>query len=78
MFPAENRLVDMTDTYHLWILPKKFKMPFGIHPSDAKVSAVHRGCLPMTQELINNTRESIAESTGLPADFIKSGTVTFE
>ena len=62
VFPAKNRLVDMTDTYHLWVLPKKFKMPFGIHPNDAKVSNIHRGCLPMTQELIDNTRESVGES----------------
>ena len=75
VFPAENRLVDMTDTYHLWVLPKKFKMPFGIHPNDAKVSTVHRGCLPMTQELINNTRESIEDSTGFP---VTSGTITYE
>lgn len=55
IFPAENRLVDVMDVYHLWILPKKFKMPFGIHPKDTQCKAVHRGSLPVTQEMINNS-----------------------
>lgn len=53
VFPAENRLVDVMDVYHLWVLPKKFKMPFGIHPKDPKCKPVHRGSLPITQEMVD-------------------------
>ena len=56
IFPAQNRLVDVMDVYHLWILPKNFKMPFGIHPKDTKCSVVNRGSLPITQEVIDNIR----------------------
>lgn len=57
VFPEENRLIDDCDVYHLWILPKKYKMPFGIHPKDTKCSWVNRGCLPMTQDMIENSKE---------------------
>ena len=57
VFPEENRLVDVCDVYHLWILPKKFKMPFGIHPKDTKCSVVNRGCLPITDKLIRESAE---------------------
>lgn len=43
VFPEEKRLVDVMDCYHLWILPKYFEMPFGIHPKDKKCKAVNRG-----------------------------------
>lgn len=51
VFPEEKRLVDVCDIYHLWVLPKKFKMPFGIHPKDTKCSVVVRGCLPITKDM---------------------------
>lgn len=57
IFPSENRLVDVMDVYHLWILPKNFKMPFGIHPKDPKCSTINRGSLPITEEVIENTRK---------------------
>ena len=28
VFPAESKLVDSFDVYHLWILPPDFQMPF--------------------------------------------------
>ena len=32
------------DCYHLWIMPKYFKMPFGIHPTkDKQCNVVNRG-----------------------------------
>ena len=43
VFPEEKRLVDVMDCYHLWILPKYFEMPFGIHPKDKKCKVVNRG-----------------------------------
>ena len=30
MFPAESRLVDSSNQYHLWVLPKGFHFPFGL------------------------------------------------
>lgn len=30
VFPARSELVDQADTYHLWVLPEGFKLPFGV------------------------------------------------
>ena len=44
VFPSEKNLVDVCDVYHLWILPEKFQLPFGIHPTrDPKCVPVQRG-----------------------------------
>ena len=44
VFPAKKNLVDVMDIYHLWILPKDYKLPFGIHPTrDTQCPAVERG-----------------------------------
>lgn len=44
VFPDERNLVDVCDVYHLWILPEKTKMPFGIHPTrDPQGIPVNRG-----------------------------------
>ena len=44
VFPEESHLVDVMDCYHLWIMPKYFKMPFGIHPTkDKQCNVVNRG-----------------------------------
>lgn len=44
VFPDKKSLVDVTDVYHLWILPKDFKLPFGIHPTrDPQCTPVERG-----------------------------------
>lgn len=44
VFPTEKNLVDVQDVYHLWIMPKGFKMPFGIHPTkDVQCKVVNRG-----------------------------------
>lgn len=44
VFPDARNLVDVCDVYHLWILPEKFKLPFGIHPTrDQKCVPVQRG-----------------------------------
>ncbi len=34
VYPAQDRLVDEANMYHLWILPEWFEMPFGIHLND--------------------------------------------
>lgn len=33
VYPDNKHLVDVMNIYHLWLLPKKSKMPFGIHPT---------------------------------------------
>lgn len=53
VFPSTKKLVDVMDVYHLWVLPKDFTMPFGIHPSEhSRCPAVARGCLPI-ESLVN-------------------------
>lgn len=44
VFPAKKHLVDVADVYHLWVLPKDFEIPFGIHPfKDPQCEPVERG-----------------------------------
>lgn len=44
VFPSKKNLIDVCDIYHLWVLPKDFKIPFGIHPlRDPKGTPVERG-----------------------------------
>lgn len=44
VFPAKKNLIDVRDVYHLWVLPKDFKLPFGIHPTrDPLGEPVNRG-----------------------------------
>lgn len=44
VFPSEKNLVDVCDVYHLWVLPEKFVIPFGIHPTrDPQCVPVERG-----------------------------------
>ena len=44
VFPSEKNLVDVMDIYHLWLLPKDFRLPFGIHPTrDPQCRALNRG-----------------------------------
>ena len=42
VYPKTDRLIDVTDTYHLWVFDKKMNMPFGIHPKEYQ-KAVNRG-----------------------------------
>lgn len=42
VYPKEKYLVDVTDTYHLWVFNKNCDMPFGIHPREYK-KAINRG-----------------------------------
>lgn len=44
VFPAKKHLIDVADVYHLWVLPKDFEIPFGIHPyKDPQCDPVERG-----------------------------------
>lgn len=52
VFPDVRNLIDVCDVYHLWILPEKFKLPFGIHPTrDVKCVPVQRGMEINLQEV---------------------------
>ena len=42
VYPKQRNLVDVTDTYHLWVFNKKYDMPFGIHPREYQ-KAINRG-----------------------------------
>lgn len=58
VFPEQKHLVDVCDVYHLWVMPKDFKMPFGIHPTrDVQCPVVNRGYdwdLEKAKEWIDN------------------------
>lgn len=44
VFPATKNLIDACDVYHLWVLPKGMRLPFGIHPTrDVQCAPVERG-----------------------------------
>lgn len=44
VFPETKKLVDAIDVYHLWIFPKGYVLPFGIHPTrDKQCRVVNRG-----------------------------------
>lgn len=42
IFPAESRLVDTTDQYHLWCLPEGRKVPYGYAERDVQGPAMAR------------------------------------
>ena len=44
VFPDKKSLIDVCDVYHLWLLPKDMRLPFGIHPTrDPQCEPVERG-----------------------------------
>ena len=43
VYPAEDRMVDAADVYHLWVFEKGYRLPFGIHPKEY-TKAIRRGC----------------------------------
>ena len=58
VFPKQKNLVDVQDVYHLWVFPKDFDLPFGIHPiRDKQCRVVRRGCPKDVDYLIKNTRQ---------------------
>lgn len=42
VFPRTDRLIDTAAMYHLWILPKGFELPFGLHADDIATEAIER------------------------------------
>ena len=58
VFPKQKNLVDVMDVYHLWVFPKDFELPFGIHPHrDVQAKWIRRGCPRDTSYLAANTQE---------------------
>ena len=58
VFPKQKNLVDVQDVYHLWVFPKDFDLPFGIHPiRDRQCRVIRRGCPKDVGYLIENTRQ---------------------
>ena len=44
VYPDRKHLVDVMNVYHLWLLPKKAVMPFGIHPTRDNIGEpIYRG-----------------------------------
>ena len=44
--------------YHLWVMPKGFKLPFGIHVKrDKQCEVINRGCPKDITRLVNGSAE---------------------
>lgn len=64
VFPKKKALVDVLDCYHLWVFPKDFDLPFGIHPTkDKQGKCIPRGCLPVTDAMVENVQKTTAHAT---------------
>lgn len=64
VFPTKKNLVDVCDVYHLWVLPKGFQLPFGIHPTrDPQGTPVERG-YDFTQEDLLRYAAMMGEDQG--------------
>lgn len=60
VYPKESNKVDILDVYHLWIFPKGFSLPFGIHPTkDKQCNVVNRGCPKDPTVLAINSKEML-------------------
>lgn len=58
VYPAEKNKVDIMDVYHLWIFPKDFKLPFGLHPAkDKQCKPVNRGYPQNIAHLVEQSAE---------------------
>ena len=56
VYPKEDRLVDSSNVYHLWVFDKNFNLPFGIHPKEYTKS-INRGSMPLTPEELQTLKE---------------------
>lgn len=69
VFPSEKNLIDVCDIYHLWVLPKHYALPFGLHPRrDPSCPAIKRAynfdldeCKKWTE---SEERQRLTQSTG--------------
>ena len=64
VFPAEANKIDVMDIYHLWVFPKNFVMPFGIHPKKDKMcKVVNRGYPKDPTQLVRNCEGMLGEDS---------------
>ena len=61
VYPKQDNLIDITDTYHLWVFNKKYDMPFGIHPKEYH-KAINRGALPLTKDELDILHKKYEEA----------------
>lgn len=59
IYPTEDRMINYSDVYHLWVFDKKFRLPFGIHPKEYQ-KAFNRG-YSMNQEEIRTLQKYYEE-----------------
>lgn len=60
VYPKESNKVDILDVYHLWVFPKGFSLPFGIHPTkDKQCNVANRGCPKDPTALALNSKEML-------------------
>lgn len=58
VFPPEDHKIDAMDVYHLWVFPKNFVMPFGLHPKkDKQCKVVNRGYPNDISGLLESSKE---------------------
>ena len=58
VFPEEKSKIDAQDIYHLWVMPKGFKLPFGIHVKrDKQCEVINRGCPKDITRLVYGSAE---------------------
>ena len=74
VFPKQKNLVDVMDVYHLWVFPKDFDLPFGIHPTrDKQGRQIHRGCPADVSSLVANSKALLGnrdDTAAFPAGFL--------
>ena len=63
VYPKARNLVDVMDVYHLWVFPKDFDLPFGIHPThDEQGKWIKRGCPNNPSQLAENTKSIMQQA----------------
>ena len=69
VYPTEKNKVDIMDVYHLWIFPKDFQLPFGIHPTrDKQCKSINRGYPQNAAQLAEQTQKAL-EANGKWSEF---------
>ena len=74
VFPKQKNLVDVMDVYPLWVFPKDFDLPFGIHPTrDKQGRQIHRGFPTDVSSLVANSKALLGnrdDTAAFPAGFL--------
>jgi hypothetical protein len=67
LYPAESRLVDTSNQYHLWVLPKGMRMPFGFDERLVGGPAVRSEAGPKQRSWGDDAKPSDAQDLDVPA-----------